>query len=302
MSTKKTIVLLAGGFGSRYQGLKQIDGILENDATLMEYSIYDAIEAGFNKIVFIINDKIPTSFLGKINSIFQDKNIEIHWVYQTLETALPLDFSLENRVKPWGTAHAVLCAKEVVSEPFIVLNADDFYGKFTFQKAALLINQDQINEDTYCLLAYPVQNTLSENGGVSRGVCSIDNDGFLKKIEEKTHILRKNNQIIFQENGSDYPLKEHSLVSMNFWIFHPSIFENLEYQFKNFIKNYQGQEEFYIPTAVQNMMDHNNLKVLVKASPAEWMGVTYPNDKPLLQEFLREKINQNQYPELLWNN
>lgn len=300
MFTKKTVVLLAGGLGSRYQGLKQIDGILENGSPIMEYSIFDAIQSGFNKIVFIINDKIPAAFLERITSIFSHKEIEIHWVYQNLDKYIPENFDIKNRLKPWGTAHAVLCAKEYVQEPFIVLNADDLYGKISFQKASFLL-ENNVDTDNSVLLAYPIKNTLSENGTVSRGVCSIGTTGYLEKIEEKTKIQKVNNQIGYWENEDFFAINENTLVSMNFWILHPSIFNKLEENFHDFLQHYTNQEEFFLPTAIQKLVDRKEIKVSVKASPAEWMGVTYPEDKEILQLYLKNKIQQQQYPNNLWN-
>lgn len=300
MSIKKAVVVLAGGLGSRYKGLKQIDGILENGATLMEYSVYDALQAGFSKIVFIINQHIPQDYVEKINSIFRDRPIEIHWVLQSLDLYLSDKTKSIERTKPWGTAHAVLCAQEVVQEPFVVINADDFYGRATYLKAAHWIDQMNISENRQCLLAFPVKNTLSENGPVSRGVCSIGQNGILLKIEEKTHIQRKNKEIVFTENLQDFVIHENTLVSMNFWILHPSIFKKIEKLFEQFLQVFQGQQEFYIPTAIQNLIEANELTIEVKASPAEWMGVTFPEDKSLLQEFLKNKIESQQYPEQLW--
>ncbi|MBS1571306.1 MAG: nucleotidyltransferase [Bacteroidetes bacterium] len=300
MSTKKTIIILAGGLGSRYQGLKQIDPILKNGSPILEYSLYDALLAGFSKIVFIINEKIPTSFLERINRIFSDKNVEIHWVYQRLDSNISDTTKLENREKPWGTTHAVLCAKDIVNEPFIVINADDFYGRETYKKASLLIDEGKISEQQSCLLAFPIQHTLSENGAVSRGICTINNLGLLSKIEEKTHIFKKDNGIFFEENHQDFTIPINTLVSMNFWIFHPSIFIHLEKHFNEFLKTYKNQEECYLPSVVQKMIENHETEVLVKASPSEWMGVTYPADKIILKEYIENLIHQKKYPFLLW--
>lgn len=300
MSINKSVVILAGGLGSRYKGLKQIDGILENGATIMEYSIYDAIQAGFNKIVIIINEHIPIGFCKKLDKIFQNKAIEIHWVTQTLSCFVPKHISIESRIKPWGTAHAILCAKNVIQEPFIVLNADDFYGNASFLKAAHIINQNSISEKQWSLMAYPVKNTLSKNGPVARGVCSIGMDGFLLKIEEKTTIEKKNDAIIYSENNTEIELNPNTLVSMNFWILHPGIFPFLEKLFADFLVKFKNQEEFYIPNAIQQLIETEGIKVDVKASPSEWKGVTFAEDKSEVQDFLKAQIQQQKYPEQLW--
>ena len=188
-NSKKSIVILAGGLGSRYQGLKQIDGILSNDATLLEYSIFDALRAGFNKIVFIINESIPESYIERLSGILSSKNVEFQWIIQDKKDFVQNENLSEKRVKPWGTAHAVLCAKKVVKENFVVINADDYYGSEVYKIATALINKGKIDDQNYAAVLYPLKNTLSKNGSVSRGKCEVDEKNKLVSINETLNIL-----------------------------------------------------------------------------------------------------------------
>ncbi|PQA97882.1 nucleotidyltransferase [Chryseobacterium shigense] len=301
MTSKKTLLILAGGLGSRYKGLKQVDGILENGSPILEYSIYDALEAGFSKVVIIVNRLIPQSYIDRLNTISNVKNFELYWIFQEKESFLPKDFNFTKREKPWGTGHAVLCAKNSVQEPFVMINADDFYGKEAYQLASEEIDF-HISGSQFGMAAYPVRSTLSGNGSVARGICSLDNEHDLVKIEEQTSIRREGNSIVYTENGIDIEIPSETLVSMNFFIFHPDIFNALDMYFNDFIQSDPGpSQEFYIPTAVQRMIDEKKAKVWVKASPSQWMGVTYANDKSSITDFLRSEIEKNRYPEDLWN-
>ncbi|PIF46583.1 nucleotidyltransferase-like protein [Chryseobacterium sp. 52] len=301
MNSKKTLLILAGGLGSRYKGLKQIDGIMDNGSPILEYSIYDALKAGFSKIVIIVNRLIPKSYIERLNTISEDKNFELHWVYQEKDSFLPSDFDLSQRLKPWGTGHAVLCAKNVVQEPFVMINADDFYGKEVYQLAAEEIDV-HISESQFGMAAYPVASTLSGNGNVARGICTLDHEDYLVKIEEQTSVRKEGNSILYTDNGKDIEISPDTLVSMNFFIFHPDIFTMLDLYFNDFIaSNPALSQEFYIPSAVQSMMDEKKAKVLVKASPSQWMGVTYADDKNTIKDFLTSEIKKNRYPEDLWN-
>ncbi|HCA07756.1 sugar phosphate nucleotidyltransferase [Chryseobacterium sp.] len=301
MNSKKTLLILAGGLGSRYKGLKQIDGILDNGSPILEYSIYDALEVGFTKVVIIVNRLIPQSYIERLNTISGEKNFELHWVYQEKESFLPKDYDFSQREKPWGTGHAVLCAKNAVQEPFVMINADDFYGKEAYQLASEEIDL-HISRSQFGMAAYPVGSTLSGNGNVARGICTLDAENYLIKVEEQTSIHKKGDSIVYTENGNDIELTPDALVSMNFFIFHPNVFDALEVYFNDFLQSEpKPSQEFYIPSAVQRMIDEKKAKVLVKASPSQWMGVTYANDKSSIRDFLTSEIKQNRYPEDLWN-
>ncbi|MEN4761090.1 sugar phosphate nucleotidyltransferase [Chryseobacterium sp. C39-AII1] len=302
MNSKKTLLILAGGLGSRYKGLKQVDGILDNNSPILEYSIYDALEVGFNKIVIIINRFIPESYIERLENISKLKNFELHWVYQDMEKYVPENIDFEDRQKPWGTGHAILCAKEVINEPFIMINADDFYGKKIYSLAAQEIDWRNISEQQFEMIAYPIETTLSDNGTVARGICTIDSENFLINVDEQTSIRKENNSIIYTENGEDIKIDSDTLVSMNFLIFHHKIFTYLETYFNEFLNSKPAiTEEFYIPLAVQKMIDSDKIKVLVKRSPSIWKGMTYPEDKIILKDFLENEIQNKIYPVDLWN-
>lgn len=299
MTTKKSLLFLAGGLGSRYNGLKQVEGILANNSPILEYSLFDAIRAGFNKFVFIINASVPESFIQKISEILEKRNLEFHWIVQSITDFVPVTFSTENRTKPFGTGHAVLCAKNVVNENFLVINADDFYGKNSFETASKLM--ENITPENYATIAFPLKNTLSKNGSVSRGICEINENENLKSIEELTKIQSENSEIFAETSNGKRMLNPDDLVSMNFWMFHPSFFRFLERDFKNFIeKNPDEKQEFFLPSVVGKCIKENEVSVSVNVSDEIWKGVTYPEDKAEVQEFLKEKIKNGIYPENLW--
>ncbi|PWN72263.1 nucleotidyltransferase [Chryseobacterium phosphatilyticum] len=301
MSSKKTLLILAGGLGSRYKGLKQIDGILDNGSPILEYSVYDALEVGFQKIVIIINKLIPQSYIERLTAISEAKGFELHWIFQEIDSIRLQGFDYPEREKPWGTAHAVLCAKYVIQEPFVMINADDFYGKEAYQLAADEIDHHRISEFQFGMVAYPVGITLSSYGTVARGICTLDTENYLVKVEEQTSIQKLNGSIIYTEEGKNIPISPDTLVSMNFFIFHPHIFCSLEAYFYDFIESDPApKQEFYIPSAVQRMMDEEKVKVLVKTSNSPWMGVTYADDKKNIKNFLISEIQKNKYPEDLW--
>lgn len=301
MNSKKTLLILAGGLGTRYKGLKQVDGILENGSPILEYSIYDALEAGFNKIAVVINQFIPESYIERLEKISKMEKFELKWIYQEMEKFVPKEIDISSREKPWGTGHATLCAKEMIKEPFVIINADDFYGKEAYQLASREMDLGNISEFQFELIAYPVETTLSKNGTVARGVCALDSESYLLKIKEQTSLRKENSRIIYAENETDIEIKNQTLVSMNFFVFHPSIFNSLENYFIEFIKsNPLPKEEFYIPFAIQKMITTKKVKVLVKSSPSQWMGMTYPNDKIILKNYLEKQIQRNRYPANLW--
>ncbi len=301
MNSKKTLLILAGGLGSRYKGLKQIDGILDNGSPILEYSIYDALKAGFSKVVIIVNRLIPQSYIERLNAVSEARGFELHWVYQEMDSISLQGFDYPEREKPWGTAHAVLCAKYVIQEPFIMINADDFYGKEAYLLAAHEIDHHHISGSQFGMIAYPVDTTLSGHGAVARGICTLDSENNLIHVQEQTSIQKLNGSVIYRVNDENIKLAPDTLVSMNFFIFHPHIFCYLEAYFYDFIESDPTpKQEFYIPSAVQRMIDEKKAKVMVKASPSQWMGVTYADDKQNIKNFLASEIQKKRYPDDLW--
>ncbi|MEZ4899998.1 MAG: sugar phosphate nucleotidyltransferase [Saprospiraceae bacterium] len=302
--TKPTLLILAAGKGSRYGGLKQMDSFGPNGETIIDYSIYDAIQAGFGKIVFIIRE----SFIDDFKALFEPKTngrIATEYVCQELDM-LPSGFHVPaGREKPWGTAHAVWVAKEVIHEPFAVINADDYYGQEAFHTMAKFLTTE-VTDHLFSYIAYALVNTLSEHGTVNRGVCSVDSEGYLTSVEEIIKIRRQpDGQITYPDpNGGtfDKHLSEDTLVSMNFWGFHPSYLEYSENIMREFLRQHGEEEkaEFYIPTAIFAMIQTMDVQVLSLYSDATWFGVTYPEDKPMVQERLNHLIHQGVYPPQLW--
>ena len=293
---------MAGGLGSRYKGLKQIDGITDNNSPILEYSMYDALEAGFDKVVVILNKKIPTTFINRLEKIATDKNIDFHWIFQNIDDHLPDNYNRGNREKPWGSGHALLCVKDLVNDAFVVINADDFYGKEIYKNAAKIINDGQINTDQYGIIAYPLHATLSDNGSVSRGICEYNDADYLEKVTERTQIFKENGKAYFREENQIEEVGLDTLVSINYSIFHPSVFDHLQYYFEEFLhENPHEKAEYLIPNVIQKLIEGQKAKVLIKESPSEWMGVTYPEDKVVLKAFIEEKIKAGDYPKDLWN-
>lgn len=299
----KTVVVLAGGLGSRYKGLKQTDALLASGETLLEFSMYDAIRVGFDKFVLIVNPKISEEFIERLKRIGELKNVEVCFVRQEMNGFVPDEYSnlVHERSKPWGTGHAILTAKSVVKEPFVVINADDFYGQASYLKIMESINENGIKSGQYEMIAFPVASTLSENGSVSRGICTLDKNGDLIQVVEHTQIKRQGSEIISETAAGNVALNENQLVSMNFWCFHPSVFGFLE---RDFLKFLQGKDvsksEFFIPTVIQHLISNHQVKVKVHASESQWMGLTYPEDKVILKSFLLNEIEKGNYPSQLW--
>ena len=298
---KPTLLILAAGMGSRYGGLKQIDGVGPNDEILLEYSIYDALQAGFGKVVFVIRKDIEAAFMEKIgNKIAQ--LAEVDFVYQEYYTPITGVAAFPKREKPWGTGHAILVAYETIKEPFAVINADDYYGVDGFRSMARFLISD-CKPEHFCMIGYVLANTLSENGFVSRGVCEVDADFKLLSVTERTKIGREENgQICYEEAGQKVALPDETYVSMNFWGFHASIFESLRKDFVQFVQdNWENPKaEFYIPTAVNNMMNHQGLKVSLLPSHDLWYGVTYQEDRGTVARAFQQFIAEGRYPEQLW--
>ncbi len=298
---KPTLVVLAAGMGSRYGGLKQIDAFGPNGEAIIEYSIYDAIRAGFGKVVFIIRQEIEEAFKDYFGNKFSDR-IAIEYAYQELDN-LPQGFSLpQGREKPWGTAHAMLMAKNTVNEPFAIINADDFYGADAYRVMSDYLQQLENDSTVFALLGYYVKNTLSENGSVSRGVCELNEKACLTNITERTKIYRKAGEIVFEEGGELTKLEEQTPVSMNFMGFSPAVFNAVEKQFVAFLKKEINtpKSEFYVPLALAEMIKEKTATVKVLETAAQWFGVTYKEDKEAAQHELSKLINAGVYPSRLW--
>ncbi|MBC9932510.1 sugar phosphate nucleotidyltransferase [Chitinophaga qingshengii] len=296
-----TLLILAAGMASRYGSLKQIQAFGPSGETIIDYSIYDAIRAGFGKIVFIIRENFATEF----KEIFEPKlkgRVATDYVFQNMDSftegyQIPAD-----RTKPWGTAHAILCAKNAINEPFAVINADDFYGADAFVKMAAFL-KGETAADIYSVVGYELGKTVSEHGSVSRGVCAVDGQGFLSAINERTKIYTDNGQIVYEEaDGSKHPLSADTPVSMNFWGFHPSVFDLSQSLFNEFLQKNgtNPKSEFFIPIVADEFIRRNIGKVKVLPTTAKWFGVTYKEDAPGVQASLSELVNNGAYPDNLW--
>ena len=302
---KPTLLVLAAGMGSRYGALKQMDGVGPNNEAIIDYSIYDAIRAGFGKVVFVIRHSFADDFTAIFNKERFGGKIEVEVVYQELDY-LPEGFTLpEGREKPWGTNHALLMAKDVIKEPFAVINADDFYGADAYRVIGEYLSQLGGVSNHYCMVGYEVNKTLSENGTVSRGVCSIDEDNFLTSIVERTKIERNaEGTIVFHDLGEDEALEENTPVSMNLFGFTPDYFAYSEEYFKGFLADPANQAnlkaEFFIPLMVNELVGKGTSKLKVLATTADWFGVTYQADKPQLVAKIEELIEAGVYPRNLW--
>ncbi len=295
-----TLLILAAGIGSRYGGLKQVDGMGPGGAAILEYSVYDAIRAGFGKVVFVIRKDIEEAFREKVGSKVEGK-IEVAYAFQEADTALEWLETKPHREKPWGTGHAILSAKDVVQEPFVAINADDFYGHSAFQLMGDFLRTD-CAPDRYGMVAYQLGNTLSENGAVSRGVCEVNAEGLLTDVTERTKIERFEDGIFYiDETGARNPLADNTPVSMNFWGFHPTVFQELEAQFRAFVQENidKPKAEFYIPKVVNTLIENGKVACSVMTSDSQWYGVTYPEDKETVQGALAAMGTTGVYPESL---
>lgn len=298
---KPTLVILAAGMGSRYGGLKQLDEIGPNGEAIIDYSLFDAIRAGFGKVVFIIRHDFEDAFKARFDQKLRGK-IDVEYVFQDL-TDLPEGFSVpEGREKPWGTAHAIRSARNVVTTPFAAINADDFYGKEAYETVVKFLTTD-VAANNYAMVGYRMDNTLSENGTVSRGLCVTDDDENLVDIEELTKISLEADGIFYYRDDQKNPLKGNETVSMNFWGFHPSLFNFLEEGFVEFLveKGTELKSEFFIPMYVDELIKADKAKVKVLTSDAAWFGVTYQEDKPVVVDRVKQLISEGKYPSNLWN-
>jgi len=302
LRTKPTLLVLAAGLGSRYGSLKQVDKLGPSGETITDYSIYDAIRAGFGKVVFVIRRSIEADFKEVFNKF--NSKIKVEYVYQELDnipegTVIPVE-----RQKPWGTGHAVLIAADHIDTPFAVINADDFYGAESFKIIAEhLTSKRESEKDTYCMVGYILENTLSENGHVSRGICETSADHILKSVVERTQIQRMEGKIVFKDSNNNWnPLNGIEITSMNFWGFPPAIFEHLKRIFKTFIEaNYKNPKaEFYIPLAIDELIKEGEARVRILNTTDQWFGITYKEDKETTIQKLNNLIEQGMYPKSLW--
>ena len=298
---KPTLFVLAAGMGSRYGGLKQIDGLGPNGETIMDYSVYDALRAGFGKVVFVIRKDFEEAFREVVISKYADK-VPCEVCFQSVDKVPEGCTYNPERTKPWGTNHAVLMAKGLINEPFAVINADDFYGRESFQVLADYLKSVEGTTGKYCMVGYRVANTLSENGSVSRGVCATDENGYLTDVVERTKIEKVGDKIIYTEDGVDTEIAPNSPVSMNMWGFTPEYFEYVEKAFVEFLQA-RGQElksEFYIPTLVNDMIRSGKATCKVLDTTSKWFGVTYAEDRPQVVMKINNLVREGVYPKKLF--
>lgn len=306
MAVQPTLVILAAGMGSRYGGLKQIDPIDEAGHKIIDFSIYDAVRAGFKKVVFIIKKENEADFRSCIGDAVS-RTVPVEYVYQEL-TNVPEGVTIpEGRVKPWGTAHAILCCKDAVKEPFAVINADDYYGVSAYRSLYEFLTKEEATPKLpFAMVGYLLKNTLTENGSVARGCCCMDADGYLETIDERTKIVKTDDGAAYTvDDGASYiPMSVDTLVSMNMWGFTPGIFEELELSMKRFfaeeMQKNPEKSECYLPMEVGRMITENKATVKVLSSEDKWFGVTYKEDKPFVMESIKQLKEAGVYPEKLW--
>ncbi|MGV8983416.1 nucleotidyltransferase family protein [Clostridium sp.] len=304
---KPTLVVMAAGMGSRYGGLKQIDPVGPSGETIVEYSIYDALKAGFGKVVFIIKEEMLEEFKDTIGKRLEGL-VETTYVFQKVDN-VPRGCNIpKERTKPWGTGHAVMCCKDVVNTPFLVINADDFYGASTFKVIHNYLSGIRDTKDfhEYCMAGFKIENTLTEHGYVARGVCVVDEHGYLDCIKERTQIKRFIDGAKYTEDGESYiQIPEGSTVSMNTWGFTPSIFDELEKKFPQFLEDNKEnllKAEYFLPSIVDGLISESKAKVRVLTTSEKWHGVTYKEDKLIVMNMIMQLVNKSVYPIKLWGN
>lgn len=293
-----SLIIMAAGMGSRYGGLKQIDSLGPNGEILMEYAVYDAIRAGFSKVIFVIRKDFEKEFKEKIGNKFKDK-IEVCYAFQELDD-LPIGFNVPNeRIKPWGTGHAILSCKNLINESFVVQNADDFYGLDAYRTIVSAFNN--LSENDGCLVGYPILKTLSPHGSVTRGICKSEN-GLLQQIDERMKIEEREGKIVYYDENEFFYINDQSICSMNFWGFPLSYMKKLEDEFINFLSK-EGtklKSEWLIPDIVDQSIKNNETSFHVLSCNSNWFGVTYPEDKPRVKKLLSSLHNAGEYPSKLW--
>ncbi|MFP4288619.1 MAG: nucleotidyltransferase family protein [Bacteroidota bacterium] len=300
-----TLLVLAAGMGSRYGGIKQLDRLGPSGETIMDYSIYDALRAGFSKVVFVIRHDFADDFKKIFIDKLKDKT-KVEIAYQELNNVPEGTQIHPERKKPWGTAHAMLVTKDLIEEPFAVINADDFYGRQAYQTMAdFLKTQAKPGKNEYAMVGYKLENTLSEYGSVSRGICKVDSSGYLQSVEEHVKIERNDQGkiISYLEDGTEIELPGNALVSMNFWGFDPSIFDIIQKDFDLFLQKHSRElkSEIYTPKVVDDLISRGLGKVKMLSSDANWFGVTYADDKPKAVENLETLTQNEEYPRNLWD-
>lgn len=299
---KPTLLVMAAGLGSRYGGIKQIAPVGPGGEAILEYSVYDALRAGFGKVVFVIRKELEKDFNEVFGNKFRNR-VDIEYVFQELNK-IPEGFTIPlERVKPWGTGHAVLMAKDVIKTPFAAINADDYYGIDAFKNMAEYLKKQDFADSNFAMVGYLLGKTMSEHGSVSRGICSVDKHRMLLNVTEFTKICYTVNGIEdVTDETTQVLLNKDDVVSMNFWGFTPVFFGQLEKLFRDFLsQNINNiKSEFYIPFVVDTLIKKNAANVKVLNSDDEWFGITYPEDKPLVQQKLKELTDKGIYPESLW--
>ena len=299
---KPTLLVLAAGLGSRYGGLKQLDGLGPNGETIMDYSIYDAVKAGFGKVVFVIRKSFEEEFKEKVTKKYEHL-LSVEVVFQELDN-LPEGFELNpNRVKPWGTNHALMMGKNVINEPFAVINADDFYGRGSYEVMCSFLSQLEGGKNKYCMVGYRVGNTLSESGTVARGVCETDENSNLTGIVERTQIKRIDGVVKFKDENDEWiSLPDNKPVSMNMFGFTPDYFEYSDKFFEEFLKENEEElkAEFFIPTVVNDLIVDDKIEMRVLDTTSQWFGVTYIEDRPFVVSKFKELVDKGVYPSPLF--
>jgi dTDP-glucose pyrophosphorylase len=298
-----TLLILAAGMGSRYGGMKQVEAFGPSGETITDYSIYDAIRAGFERFVFVISPQMEEEFSTNYIQKFPSQ-LHVDYVIQSLD-ALPEGFSVPaDREKPWGTAHAVLMAKDVIHEPFAVINADDYYGRKSYKIMNHFLTQtSEEAPGNYCMIGYELQKTVSQHGSVARGICQVDRKGYLTGMVERTKVYLQSGGIVYEdENGSVHLLNPRDTVSMNLFGFTPDFFSHIEEDFKKFLKKNRNnpRAELYIPFVVNNLLAAGKATMSVLQTPDSWFGVTYQDDKPVVLKAIRDLVDEGSYPESLW--
>lgn len=295
-----TLVIMAAGLGSRYGSLKQMEKVGPNNESILEYSIYDGIKSGITKVIFIIRKAMYKSFRENIGKKIENI-IETEYVFQEINKDIGYYFGRELREKPLGTGHAILCCKDKIKEPFIVINADDFYGRSSYEILCEKINKNR-DPLKYFMVGFNLSKTLTDFGSVSRGICETDSKNNLISVCEKTKIVKENNLIFYEEDGENFPLKEDTLVSMNIWALNPSIFERLEKEFLLFLKEEKKdylKAEFYLPKVINTLIKNKEISVELLKTRENWYGITYKEDKVKINKVLRN-LSGKVYPNNLW--
>lgn len=300
---KPVLLVMAAGMGSRYGGLKQIDKMTDAGEIILDFSLYDAYKAGFRKVVFIIREENRKDFDNILGS-GAGKFLDIEYVYQSVDDVPDKYKSVNNRVKPWGTAHAIMTARNVIDEPFAVINADDFYGREAFEKMyGFLSNID--DKGQFAMVCYSLKNTVTDNGSVSRGICTIGENGLLHDIVERTKIIKKEDEIFFTEDEINWqPLHIDTPVSMNFWGYTPEMMKEIETRFESFLeealKKEENKEEYQIPKVTDEVIKEGKATCQVLTTEGVWYGVTYKEDKEVVKEALEKLKREGIYPNVLW--